>query len=133
MSLWSEIAHIKFLKKGESVGYGRTFFAPKDMIIGVIPIGYADGYRRSFSNKGYVLAGNIKCHVIGNVCMDMTMIDVTELGKNCIGQKVQIMGDDITASTLSRWADTIDYEILCGISDRVPRVYKYEEGCFEIF
>ena len=132
MSLWSEIAHVKFLKKGESVGYGRTFFAPKDMIIGVIPIGYADGYRRSFSNKGYVLAGNIKCHVIGNVCMDMTMIDVTELGKNCIGQKVQIMGDDITASTLSRWADTIEYEILCGISDRVPRVYKYEEGYFEI-
>ena len=57
----------------------------------------------------------------------------TELRKNCIGQKVQIMGDDITASTLSRWADTIEYEILCGISDRVPRVYKYEEGYFEIF
>lgn len=133
MSLWSEIAHVKFLKKGESVGYGRTFFAHKDMIIGVIPIGYADGYRRSFSNKGYVLAGSKKCKVIGNVCMDMTMIDVTELGENCIGQKVQIMGDNITVSQLGQWADTINYEILCGISDRVPRVYKYKEGHFEIF
>lgn len=61
------------------------------------------------------------------------MIDVTEIGENCIGQKVQIMGDNITAATLGQWADTIDYEILCGISDRVPRVYKYKEGHFEIF
>lgn len=131
MSLWSEIAHVKYLKKGESVGYGRTFFADKDMIIGVVPIGYADGYRRSFSNKGYMLANGVKCHVVGNVCMDMTMLDVTELGENCIGTPLQIMGDDITASTLGEWADTINYEILCGISDRVPRIYKNSEGRFE--
>ncbi len=133
MSIWSEIAHVKHLKKGESVGYGRTFFAPKDMLIGVIPIGYADGYRRSFSNKGYVLIDNIQCPVVGNVCMDMTMIDVSVLGKDCIGKKVEIMGDNISAAMLGNMADTIDYEILCGISDRVPRIYKYKEGYFEIF
>ncbi len=133
MSLWSEIAHVKSLNKGESVGYGRTFVAPQNMIIGVIPIGYADGYRRSLSNKGYVVAGGKKCRVIGNICMDMTIIDVTELGMDCIGKKVQIIGDDITASTLGEWSNTINYEILCGISYRVPRVYKYKEGHFEIF
>lgn len=133
MSLWSEIAHIKSLREGESVGYGRKFFAPKDMIIGVIPIGYADGYRRSISNKGYVLVDNKKCRVLGNICMDMTMVDITEIGEDCIGRKVQVMGDGITASTLCEWTDTIEYEILCGISDRVPRVYKYKEGYFEIF
>lgn len=133
MSLWSEIAHVKLLKKGESVGYGRTFFAPEDMLVGVIPIGYADGYRRSFSNKGYVIVNNKPCRVIGNVCMDMTMIDVTEIGENCIGQKVEILGDNITVSMLAEWAGSINYEILCCISDRVPRVYKYKEGYFEIF
>ena len=131
--MYKRQAHVKYLKKGQSVGYGRTFIAPKDMIIGVIPIGYADGYRRSFSNKGYVLSDNIKCHVVGNVCMDMTMIDITALGENSIGKKVQIMGDDITATMLGNMVGTIDYEILCGISDRVPRLYKYKEGYFEIF
>lgn len=133
MSLWSEIAHVKFLKKGQSVGYGRTFIAPKDMIIGVIPIGYADGYVRSLSNKGYVFVESIKCNVVGNICMDMTMIDVTQIGENCIGKKVEIMGDNISASLLGEQASTIDYEILCGISDRVPRLYKHKEGYFEIF
>lgn len=133
MSLWSEIAHVKFLKKGQSVGYGRTFVAPKDMIIGVIPIGYADGYVRSLSNKGYVFVDNIKCNVVGNICMDMTMIDITQIGENCIGKKVEIMGDNISASLLGEQASTIDYEILCGISDRVPRLYKHKEGYFEIF
>lgn len=133
MSLWSEIAHVKFLKKGQSVGYGRTFVAPKDMLIGVIPIGYADGYVRSLSNKGYVFVDNIKCNVVGNICMDMTMIDITQIGENCIGKKVEIMGDNISASMLGELAGTIDYEILCGISDRVPRLYKHKEGYFEIF
>lgn len=133
MRVYSEITHVKFLKKGESVGYGRTFYAEKDMLIGVVPIGYADGYRRSFSNKGYMLAGDIKCPVVGNVCMDMTMIDVTELGENCIGTKLEVMGDNINATTLGSWANTIDYEILCGISDRIPRIYRDEEGKFEIF
>lgn len=133
MSIWSEIAHVKYLKKGDSVGYGRTFIAPKDMIIGVVPIGYADGYSRSISNKGYMLAGDIKCNVVGNVCMDMTMVDVTELGENCIGTTLEVMGDNITASTVGEWANTINYEVLCGISDRVPRIYKHREGKFEIF
>lgn len=133
MSLWSEIAHVKFLKKRQSVGYGRTFVAPKDMLIGVIPIGYADGYVRSLSNKGYVFVDNIKCNVVGNICMDMTMIDITQIGENCIGKKVEIMGDNISASMLGELAGTIDYEILCGISDRVPRLYKHKEGYFEIF
>ncbi len=133
LSLWSEIAHVKFLKKGQSVGYGRTFIAPNDMLIGVVPIGYADGYVRKLSNTGYVFIDNVKCNVVGNVCMDMVMIDVTELGENSIGKKVEIIGDNISATTLGDLAGTIDYEILCGISERVPRLYKYKEGYFEIF
>lgn len=133
LSLWSEIAHVKFLKKGQSVGYGRTFIAQKDMLIGVVPIGYADGYVRKLSNTGYVFIDNVKCNVVGNVCMDMIMIDVTELGENSIGKKVEIIGDNISATTLGDLAGTIDYEILCGISERVPRLYKYKEGYFEIF
>lgn len=133
MSLWSEIAHVKFLRKGQSVGYGRTFIAPKDMIIGVIPIGYADGYVRSLSNKGYVFIDSVKCSVVGNICMDMTMVDITSIGENCIGKKVEIIGDNIPANVLGSLAGTIDYEILCGVSDRVPRLYKHREGYFEIF
>ena len=123
MSLWSEIAHVKKIKKGDTVGYGRTYKADKDAIIGVVPIGYADGYLRAFSNKAYMMAGNIKCPVVGNVCMDMTMIDVTPLGENCKGCKIQILGDDITADLWGEWGNTITYEALCGISYRVPRVY----------
>lgn len=123
MSVWSEIAHVKRIKKGETVGYGRTYKAPKDMIIGVVPIGYADGYLRAFSNKSYMLAGDTKCNVIGNVCMDMTMIDVTLLGENCRGSKVEVLGSNITADLWAEWSNTINYEVLCGISDRVPRIY----------
>lgn len=123
MSVWSEIAHVKRLKKGESVGYGRSYKADKDIIIGVVPIGYADGYLRAFSNKGYMYVDNTMCSVVGNVCMDMTMIDVTSLGENCRGKKVQVLGDNISADIWAEWGNTINYEILCGISYRVPRIY----------
>lgn len=124
MSVRSVIAHVKKIKKGESVGYGRTFFADKDMFIGVVPIGYADGYLRSFSNKGYMLAGDLKCPVVGSVCMDMTMIDVTSLGFEAINKEVEVLGDNITATIWGNWGNSINYEMLCGISYRVPRIYK---------
>ncbi|MBQ3033746.1 MAG: alanine racemase [Deferribacterales bacterium] len=123
MSVWSEVAHVKRIRKGDTVGYGRTFKADKDMIIGVVPIGYADGYLRAFSNKAYMVADHLKCPVVGSVCMDMTMIDVTPLGMDCKGQKVQILGDDVTADMWAEWGNTINYEALCGISYRIPRVY----------
>lgn len=124
MSIWSEITHVKRLKKGDSVGYGRTYYAKKDMIIGVIPIGYADGYLRSFSNKAYMIAEGIKCPVVGSVCMDMTMIDITELGIDSKGRSVEIMGDSIDANVWASWCGGICYEMLCGVSYRIPRIYK---------
>lgn len=124
MSIRSVIAHVKKLKKGESVGYGRTFFAQKDMYIGVVPIGYADGYQRAFSNKAYMLAGDVKCPVVGSVCMDMTMIDVTELGMDAKNKEVEVMGDNINANLWAEWGNSISYEMLCGISYRIPRIYR---------
>lgn len=124
MSVRSVIAHVKKLKKGHSVGYGRTFVAPKDMFVGVVPIGYADGYLRSFSNKAYMLAGDVKLPVVGNVCMDMTMIDVTPLGYAAKNKEVEVLGDNINANLWEKWGNSINYEMLCGISYRVPRIYE---------
>lgn len=123
MSIKSAIIQVKKLKLGQSVGYGRTFIAHKDMYIGVVPIGYADGYLRSFSNKGYMLCNGIKCPVVGNVCMDMTMIDVTPFGMDAANKEVEVMGDNITANDWAIWENSISYEMLCGVSYRVPRVY----------
>ena len=127
MSIKSIIVHSKIVKKGESVSYGRTFIADRDMVIGIVPIGYADGYPTSLSNKGYMFVDGIKCSIVGVVCMDMTMIDLSDIkGATMIGRSVEIMGSNITASMLAKIAGTISYEILTGISYRIPRVYINE-------
>ncbi len=126
MSIKSIVVHSKVVKKGESVSYGRTFIADKDMVIGIVPIGYADGYPTSLSNKGFMFIDGIKCPIIGVVCMDMTMIDLTDIEGIKVGRSVEVMGDNITANMLASLADTISYEILTGISYRIPRVYINE-------
>jgi Alr-MurF fusion protein len=119
----SSISQLKTRQVGESVGYGRSFIAEKEMQIATVPLGYADGFRRSLSNgKGTVVIGGKACKIVGRVCMDMIMVDVT--GLNCkVGAAVEIIGKEQSMEDFSAQMDTLPYEVMTGISRRVHRVY----------
>jgi alanine racemase len=122
----SVISQIKKIKQGETVGYSRTFIAPRDMSIAVVPVGYADGFKRSLGNgEGGFYVQEKWCPIIGNVCMDMTMIDVTDV-ITFEGDSVEIIGKNQSLSSLSDKMKTIPYEVLTSISRRVHRVYLEE-------
>ncbi len=127
MSIKSKIAQLKTIKAGQSIGYGRTWVAPKDTIVATVPIGYHDGLPRLLSNKGYFLLKGVRAPVIGRVSMDWTTIDVTDIPNAAIGDDVTIIGgsgnEAIRAEGLAAIAQTISYEITCGISQRIPRRY----------
>jgi alanine racemase len=126
-TLKSTIAQIKRLKKGESVSYNRKGIVKKDSVIATIRIGYADGYSRMLGNgKGKMLINRQLVPVIGSVCMDMTMVDVTGISDIHEGDEVIIFGNELSIQQLAEWANTIPYEIMTGISQRVKRVY-FEE------
>jgi alanine racemase len=122
--LWqSAVSQIKSLKVGEFVGYSRTFKATKSTKIAIIPVGYADGFKRSLSNgKGGVYIQGQYCLTVGRVCMDMIMVDVTHLHVK-EGETVEIIGDNQTLGKLAETLQTIPYEVLTSISKRVHRVY----------
>jgi alanine racemase len=124
MSLKTRVVFVKNVREGASVSYNRSFRAAGPMKIATIPIGYADGYIRRFSNKADVLIGGKRCRVLGNVTMDMTMVDVTAVKDAAVGSEVVLLGrqgrEEITAAEL---AGTITYEVVTLISARVPRVY----------
>jgi alanine racemase len=122
----SEISQIKTIQVGESVGYSRTFIASKKMKIAIIPVGYADGFRRSLSNgKGGVFVKNTFCPILGKVCMDMIIIDVTKLVVS-EGDEVEIIGENQTIENFAKSMDTIPYEVMTSISKRVHRAYSEE-------
>ncbi len=118
---------IKTVEAGERVSYGGHFVAERTTRIAVLPVGYADGYRRSFEGKAEVLIQGRRAPVIGSICMDLCMVDVTDFENVSQQDEVILMGtqlgDTISTYDLAAWADTIAYEITCGISDRVPRHY----------
>jgi alanine racemase len=123
-TLVSSISHINELIEGETVGYGRKGEIKGKRKIAVIPIGYADGYFRSFSNGvGKMLINGKLAPVIGNVCMDMTMVDITDIGPTQAGDEVIVFGHELPVTTLAEWINTIPYEILTSVSTRVKRVY----------
>jgi Alr-MurF fusion protein len=123
----STVSQLKKVSKGQSVGYNRTFIASKDLTIAVIPVGYGDGYRRSLSNgKGGVFIQGVFCATVGNVCMDMIMVDVTHI-KAKSGDEVEIIGPNQQVETLAIQMGTIPYELLTGISQRVHRSYINED------
>lgn len=128
LSWKSMVCHIFDVKKGESVGYGRSFIAPKNMKIATVTTGYADGYPRALSNRGYVLINGRFAAVVGRVCMDMMMVDVSDITDVRVGDAAVLIGrsgdKEITAEHIATWADTISYEVLCGISSRVERIYR---------
>lgn len=128
MSVVSAISFIKEVPKGSSLGYGRTFVTERDSVIGTLPIGYHDGYRRGLSNRAHVLVNGTLAPVVGRISMDWTMIDLTEIPESKVGDKVTLIGTEdgrsIRAEDLAAPLDTISYEITCGISARVPRHYS---------
>jgi alanine racemase len=122
-TLTTIISQVKDVKKGESMGYNRMQFALNDMTIGIIPIGYADGFARSLScGKGHVLVNGHLAKVVGNVCMDMTLIDLTNIPAK-EGDEVEIFGNNRSIYDLAEEMDTIPYEVMTSISQRVQRVY----------
>jgi alanine racemase len=127
LSLVTRIAFLKKVPAGVPISYGRTFTTKRKSIIATLPIGYADGYCRSLSNKGAALVHGIRVPVVGRVCMDMCMIDVTDVPGVREGDDVVLIGSQgserITADDIAAMAGTIAYEVLCGISSRVPRIY----------
>lgn len=126
-TLKSTVAQIKYLKSGESVSYNRRGVVNRDSLIATVRIGYADGYSRHLGNGvGKMLINGQLAPVIGTVCMDMTMIDITDIPDVKEGDEVTVFGADLPIQQVATWADTIPYEIMTGISQRVKRVY-FEE------
>lgn len=123
----SVIAMLKDVKKGDSIGYGRTYYADRDMKIAIIPTGYADGYNRLLSNKGFVIIDGKRVNIVGRICMDQFMVDVSDICELNTGREVTLLGRDgdeeITADDIAETIGTIGYEVVCGISKRVPRIY----------
>lgn len=123
ITLKSIITQVKKIKKGESIGYNRTFVADKDMMLAVVPIGYADGYPRELSNRvGKMLVKGKECPVVGKVCMDMTLIDISGVDAK-EEDDVIIYNSEMNLYRISKWIGKIPYELLTAISKRVQRIY----------
>lgn len=127
LSLKSRIVYLKRVPKGYGISYGHTYYTKKETTIATLPVGYGDGYLRILSNKADVLIRGKRFRVAGNICMDQTMVDINDL-KVRVGEEVVLLGsqgrkEKITAQELACLADTIPYEIVCNIGNRLPRVY----------
>lgn len=127
MSLYSHIVYCKTIHAGQSVSYGGLFTATKDTRVATIPVGYGDGYPRSLSGKGYVLIHGKKAPILGRVCMDQFMVDISEIPEAMEGDKVTLLGMDgterITAEELGELSGRFNYEFVCDLGKRIPRVY----------
>lgn len=124
----TRVVQVKRVDKGQPVSYGGTFVAPRPSTLAVLPVGYADGYSRALSNRGHVLLGGRPAPVVGRVCMDLTVVDVTDHPTVRPEDEAILLGRQgaaaITADDLAAWQNTISYEVLCQIGPRVTRVYR---------
>ena len=127
----SRVTHVKLLPEGREISYGGTYVTSRPTMVATVPVGYADGYRRSLSGKFYVLIRGKRAPILGRVCMDQMMVDVTEIPGVQLNDRVVLVGTDgeetITMEEIAQAADSFNYEMVCGISRRVPRFY-YSEG-----
>ena len=137
----SRVARVRRMPEGKSVSYGRSFTTERDTVVGVIPVGYGHGYPYRLSGRGEMLIGGARVPVIGRVTMDMTMVDLTDLPEvPPLGEEVVLIGrqkgafgnSEISIHDLAAWSDTIDYDIICGLSKRVPRTY-FRKGKVETY
>ncbi len=140
MSIKSEITYIKNVHVGEEISYGGIYKADTEKRVATIPVGYADGYPRDLSSKGYVLICGKRANILGRICMDQMMVDVTDIEAARIGTAVTLLGEDvgsaIKAEELLSCSHRFPYEFICDISRRVPRVYYMggkEVGCKDYF
>lgn len=126
LSMRTRISKINSIQKGESLGYDRSFVAQKEMKIAVLPIGYADGFHRSFGkNRGFVSIDNQKCEILGNVCMDMCFADVSHV--NCqVNDEVELIGAHVGIQDWASWSQTIPYEVITSLSLRLNRIWTEE-------
>jgi alanine racemase len=121
------VSQVKTIDKGDCISYGNTFTAETKMKVATLTVGYADGYSRSLSVGGEVLIHGVRCRVLGRVCMDQIVVDVSGVSALKAGDVATLIGSDgdevITVDDIALICDTISYEIVCGISARVPRIY----------
>ena len=131
LSWRSRVTHVKLLEAGRPISYGGTYVTDRPTLVATVPVGYADGYRRSLSNRFYVLIGGKKAPILGRVCMDQLMVDVTHIPGVQVNDQVTLVGTDgeerITMEQAAEAAGSFNYEFVCGISRRVPRYY-YRDG-----
>ncbi len=131
MTLTSHVAYVKTLEVGRPVSYGGTYVTEKDTVIATIPVGYGDGYCRGLSNKGYVLIDGKKAPIVGRVCMDQFMVDVTDIPDVKVGDKVTLIGKngayEITFEEIGELSGRFNYEFACDLGKRIPRVF-YKNG-----
>jgi alanine racemase len=124
----ARVSHVKRVPAGTKVSYGATYEAPEEAIIATIPVGYADGYNRLLSNKGYVLIKGQRAKIAGRICMDQFMVDITHIPNVSVGEEAVLLGrqggEEISVDEMADWLHTINYEVTCMVSKRVPRVYK---------
>jgi alanine racemase len=127
LQLKSRVLFLKDVPEGTPIGYSRTYYTPAPARIATLPVGYNDGYRTSLSNRAEVLLRGVRCPVVGRVSMDYTTVDVSMVADAAVGDEVTLIGRDgkeeINLAEVARWADSIPYEILCGLGRRVARVY----------
>ncbi len=127
----TRVVHLKTIEAGESVSYCRTYTATSRRTVATLTVGYGDGYKRAFSNKAEVLIRGRRARIVGNVCMDQCVADVTDIPGVALGDEAVLLGSQgsecLTADELAGWASTISYEILLSVSERVPRVYLHGE------
>lgn len=128
LSLISHVTYVKEVEPGTPISYGGTFVAPKKMKVATIPVGYGDGYPRSLSNKGCVLIHGKRAKILGRVCMDQFMADVTEIPETKFMDRVTLIGkdgnDQITVDELAGLSGRFNYEFVCCLGKRIPRVYR---------
>lgn len=126
LSFKTRIAHIKSVSKGQFISYGATYQTEKEERIATISVGYADGYSRHLSNRGFVLVGGKRCPIVGRICMDQCMVNVTGVPAK-VGDEVVLYGsqgeESISLDEVASWIGTISYEITCVLNKRVPRIY----------
>lgn len=126
LSLKAEVVFVKDVPAGEKIGYGCTYETKAPMKVATIPLGYADGYSRALSNRGYITIRGYKAPVVGRICMDQFMVDVTNVPGVHKGDEAVIFGPGgVSLDQLAKWVGTIPYELMCLLSTRVPRKYTY--------
>ena len=123
MAWKARVSHVKTVPAGTGISYGHTFVTGRETRVATLPVGYADGYPRALSNTGHVLLNGQPAPILGRVCMDQCMVDVTDLPGVAAGDEVLLVGNGLPMELLAQWCDTINYEACCRVSERVQRIY----------